>query len=175
MWVYIVSCTLCISVIIGLGCIGRIHQVRRRAPPKRPQRQLCIAALLGSGGHTAELLTILRALPQDQYTPRIYFTTTGDALSLKKAADAEGGSLARHAMQGLCIPRARVVKQSWLTTPLSVANSTAFCVWHLGLAPIFRLRDKSREEHVPWADVLIMNGPATCVPVVIAIIFMRVC
>ena len=143
MWMYLVSCTLCISVIIGLGCIGRIHQIRRRTPPKRPQRQLCIAALLGSGGHTAELLTILRALPQDQYTPRIYFTTTGDALSLKKAADAEGGSLARHAMQGL--------------------------------APIFRRRDKSREEHVPWADVLIMNGPATCVPVVIAIIFMRVC
>ena len=101
------------------------------------------------------------------YTPRIYVVSSGDALSLPKAREAEGGALAPHPLQGLVIPRARAVRQSWLTTPYTVLTSLAHCLWHMGIAPWCRSR-------TPWADVVVMNGPATCVPVVATIWAMRV-
>lgn len=146
-------------------CLWRILAWRR--PASRPAGPLCIAAVLGSGGHTTEMLSILQALPRDRYTPRVYVVSSGDTLSLPKAREAEGGTLAPHPMQGLVIPRARTVRQSWLTTPFTVLGSLAYCLWHVGLAPWWLRR-------TPWADVLVMNGPATCVPVVAAIWAMRV-
>lgn len=153
-----------LGVLVAL-CLWRILAWRR--PLSRPARPLCLAAVLGSGGHTTEMLSILHALPRDMYTPRVYFVSSGDALSLLKAREAEGGTLAPHPMQGLVLPRARKVRQSWLTTPFSVLGSLAYCLWHVGFAPWCLSR-------MPWADVLVMNGPATCVPVVAAIWVMRV-
>ena len=62
--------------------------------------------------------------------------------------------------QVLTIPRARRVHQSLLTTPFSSAWSLAVCVYHITLAPI--VGGKS------FADVLILNGPGTCVMLVLA-------
>ena len=153
------------ALVLVVGCVWRILASRR--PPARPAGPLCIAAVLGSGGHTTEMLSILRALPRDMYTPRVYVVSSGDALSLPKAREAEGGALAPHPLQGLVIPRARTVQQSWLTTPWTVLTSLAYCLWHMGVVP-WRL------SHTPWADVIVMNGPATCVPVVATIWAMRV-
>ena len=92
------------ALVLG-WCVWRI--VASRRPIARPAGPLCIAAVLGSGGHTTEMLSILRALPRDMYTPRVYVVSSGDALSLPMAREAEGGALAPHPLQGLVIPRAR--------------------------------------------------------------------
>ncbi|WFD20266.1 N-acetylglucosaminyldiphosphodolichol N-acetylglucosaminyltransferase [Malassezia caprae] len=125
-------------------------------------------AILGSGGHTAEMLAMLQALPRDAYAPRLYVVSSGDTHSLAKARDIEGGQLAAHPLQALQIPRARRVQQSWASTPFSVAWSVLFSLWHLGILPLWRTRGQR-----PCADVLMMNGPATCVSVVAAMWAMR--
>lgn len=125
-------------------------------------------AVLGSGGHTAEMLAIMQALPQSDYSPRLYVVSSGDTHSLAKARECEGGSLAPHPLQALEIPRARRVRQSWFSTPFSVAASVLYSVWCLGILPLWRTRGQR-----PCADVLLMNGPATCVSVVGAMWLMR--
>ena len=134
----------------------------------RPARPLCTMAVLGSGGHTAEMLAILQALPRSDYTPRLYVVSSGDTHSLTKAREMEGGILAPHPLPALEIPRARRVQQSWASTPFTVAWSVLFSVWHLGIKPLWRTRGRR-----PCADVLLMNGPATCVSVVGAVWPMR--
>ncbi|WFD28100.1 N-acetylglucosaminyldiphosphodolichol N-acetylglucosaminyltransferase [Malassezia nana] len=124
--------------------------------------------LLGSGGHTAEMLAMVQALPSSDYTPRLYLVSSGDTHSLAKAREMEGGSLSVHPLQGLEIPRARHVQQSWASTPWSVARSFLWSLWHLGLVPLWRTRGRRA-----CADVLLMNGPATCVSVVAAMWAMR--
>ena len=91
----------------------------------RPARPLCTMAVLGSGGHTAEMLAILQALPRSDYTPRLYVVSSGDTHSLTKAREMEGGILAPHPLQALEIPRARRVQQSWPTPRMLYIESVA--------------------------------------------------
>lgn len=118
------------------------------------------------GGHTSEMLALLSSLPADQYAPFLYMVSSGDTHSSAKACAFEeqyrGTSKAR---EGLCVavPRARSVGQSWLTTPFTVAWSLGFCMWAFGLAPLYA--HWRRGTRLPFVDVILMNGPATCVPV----------
>ena len=61
------------------------------------------------------------------------------------------------------VPRARRVHQSLLTTPLSSARSLAVCIYHTTLQPLFSGK--------PFADVLVLNGPGTCVMLCLAVYF----
>ncbi len=76
------------------------------------------------------------------------------------------------------IPRARKVHQSFLTTPFSLARSIAFCIDHVALRPIFRRvlgsPDVEARSDGILADVILMNGPGTCVPIVAAVYLLRV-
>lgn len=146
---------------------------RLRATVRRPAGPLCTAAILGSGGHTAEMLALLDALPRDAYAPRVYLVSSGDEMSMAKARAAERArgalDLAAHPLQGLAIPRARAVGQSFLTTPITLAWSALFSAWHLGVVPTWRSRGRRA-----FADVVLMNGPATCVPVAAILFALRV-
>ncbi|WFD29026.1 N-acetylglucosaminyldiphosphodolichol N-acetylglucosaminyltransferase [Malassezia sp. CBS 17886] len=121
------------------------------------------------------MLALLRGLPG---TERLYLSTSGDVWSLAKACayEAGGGAAPRasagRSTDGVQIPRARAVGQSWITTPFTLAWSILFCVWHLGLAPLWR--HARRGDRLPFADVLLMNGPATCVPIGLVIRALRV-
>lgn len=148
-----------------------------------------IAVFLGSGGHTTELLQLVSALPIDRYTRRIYLVSSGDRFSLEKAKDLESRLVARpstdadkpsdsSAAQVLQIPRARKVHQSFLTTPVTLARSVAFCIDHVALRPTLgrrTLSTKGQSSDGPLlADVILMNGPGTCVPIVAAVYLLRV-
>ncbi len=65
----------------------------------------------------------------------------------------------------ITIPRARRVHQSLLTSPLASAWSLAICVYHVSLAPLLLAK--------PFADVLILNGPGTCVMLCLAVYLNR--
>ncbi|VUZ53114.1 unnamed protein product [Hymenolepis diminuta] len=70
--------------------------------------------VLGSGGHTAELLSYVRLLPQS-YTPRIYVSASTDSLSGKKAIELESKDKKNdYLIEEL--PRAREIGQSFFSS-----------------------------------------------------------
>jgi len=162
-----------------LAVLARVYVVVRTprgvVPRKRAQTETChLAVFLGSGGHTSEALALVSALDFSRYTPRTYIVSEGDHLSERKAialeqlkATASSPSSAARASsplrsgiqtgyQVLTIPRARRVHQNLLTIPFTVLRSLLGAVHHVTLAPRLS-RDSSS------FDVLLLNGPGTCV------------
>ncbi|KAI0753943.1 oligosaccharide biosynthesis protein Alg14 like-domain-containing protein [Irpex lacteus] len=129
-----------------------------------------LGTFLGSGGHTTEALTLLSTLDFVRYSPRTYIVSRGDSLSAKKAVALESlkadPSSGIPAYNVITIPRARRVHQSLFTTPFTSILSLATCVYHVTLSPLI--------TGVPFADVLLLNGPGTCVIVCIAAYLNRV-
>src|SRR5947207_14724831 len=61
---------------------------RAQSPlPRRTAARLLV--VLGSGGHTAEMLRLLQPLDFNQYTHRSYVVSSGDVLSEGKAFELE--------------------------------------------------------------------------------------
>lgn len=118
-----------------------------------------------TGGHTGEMLQLIKTLPRAEFIPRVYIVSQGDAHSLSRAHGAD--ELAPHPLQGLVLPRARSVGQSWLTTPFTLAWSMAYTFWVLA-------KNTRWFSDRPCFDVLLMNGPATCVPLCVAVWILRV-
>ncbi|KIM75486.1 glycosyltransferase family 1 protein [Piloderma croceum F 1598] len=129
--------------------------------PSRPHspKECSIAIFLGSGGHTTEALTLVSALDFSRYTPRIYIVSEGDSLSAQKAAalEAQKSSSNKRNYTILTVSRARRVHQSLITTLPTAIISFLTCVDHITMEPLL-----SRGNFRPFADVLILNGPGTC-------------
>ncbi|KAK9268158.1 hypothetical protein L1049_010600 [Liquidambar formosana] len=77
----IVIITISFIVIRVLYVIYRSSKPIRTSVPK-PVSTLII---LGSGGHTAEMLNLLSVLQKDMFTPRFYIAAATDNMSLQKA------------------------------------------------------------------------------------------
>src|SRR3954453_23083552 len=60
-------------------------------PKPSQQNPTHLLVVLGSGGHTAEMLTMLRRLPllSQKYTHRTYVVSSGDSFSTQKADEFE--------------------------------------------------------------------------------------
>ncbi|CCF50099.1 hypothetical protein NDA11_003062 [Ustilago hordei] len=187
----LVLCLFAIAAILLLRLSSilpsrKSRGARRSREQAKTSVQHSVAVFLGSGGHTAELLQLLSALPTDRYPQRIYLVSSGDRFSVDKAKDLErrlcstspdkrqDGPSSAKVIQ---IPRARRVGQSLLTTPLTLARSVAFCADHLALRPLLRpfpSSQKGRPAKPILADLILMNGPATCVPIVVAVYLLRI-
>lgn len=80
------------------------------------------------------------------------------------------------------IPRAREVHQPWIFVPLSTIVSLGECIRIVFASRKEEMRqvgsEKAQSSRVndrrPFADLLIMNGPGTCVPLVLAAYLLRV-
>lgn len=114
--------------------------------------------VLGSGGHTAEMLSIMNVLQNDIYTPRFYVAAATDNMSLKKARVLEeslmqqgenSGRKMIEAAQFVQIYRSREVGQSYITSVGTTLIAMAHALW---------LTLKIRPQ------VIICNGPGTCIP-----------
>jgi hypothetical protein len=57
--------------------------------PVSSQRPLHTLFVLGSGGHTAEMLSLVGALNLQRYAPRYYIAAVTDSMSLTRAATLE--------------------------------------------------------------------------------------
>lgn len=166
------------ALIISIGLLARLVYVTTTGRPKvirRKDGKTCsLAVFLGSGGHTSEMMQLIKALPQDRYTSRTYIMTTNDRFSLDKALEYEksistSNQVTSHSSQFslIYLPRARNVHQRWLSTPLSVLFAFAKCVHRFVI-------QESYLGQCAQADVIIMNGPGTCVPIVASIYLLRV-
>ncbi|OCT52180.1 UDP-N-acetylglucosamine transferase subunit alg14 [Cladophialophora carrionii] len=166
---------------------------RPRSPSDNPPHLLIV---LGSGGHTAEMLNILgqyRRLQHD-WPQRTYVVSSGDDFSASKArefennmsskldkGDPSGGGdpalLVGPTATGydiITVHRARRVHQTLLTTPLSSLRCLWDCIKLLrGTHPDFCPRiagDHSSRPSTP--DLILTNGPGTGVIVILASIIL---
>ncbi|GBB96045.1 hypothetical protein RclHR1_02670014 [Rhizophagus clarus] len=127
-----------------------IKKLTRSVQPEPPFKT-CI--VLGSGGHTMEMLQLVEGLDFETiYQPRIYVVANNDRLSLEKVREFENGKSGGKSKSYdiVQIPRSRQVGQPWLTTPFSVLKALLACLKLIfGDSP----------------DLIICNGPGSCIPV----------
>mmetsp|Transcript_16164 Transcript_16164/g.25211 ORF Transcript_16164/g.25211 Transcript_16164/m.25211 type:complete len:221 (+) Transcript_16164:198-860(+) len=144
-----------IYVFSSIYCSRKGNQPRRKRnfyPRDRPARTLVV---LGSGGHTTEMLGIIAQLQRDRYKPITFIIACTDSTSERRYQHSDHlkpDSVYR-------IPRSREVGQSYFTSIFTT-------LW--SIASVFRL--------VFWTrpDVLICNGPGTCIPVAFSVICLRI-
>jgi beta-1,4-N-acetylglucosaminyltransferase len=143
-----------------------------------------LLVVLGSGGHTAEMIVMLTDLSTWSYRHRTYIVSEGDSVSAEKARrleetfyrDAERLNrqdnrtvedvYGSYSVQ--VIPRARKVHQSLLTTPFSCLRTfiAAIRLLYRGPGPRF-----PKAPRVP--DLILTNGPATSAILIFASLALR--
>ncbi|XP_050368311.1 uncharacterized protein LOC126786510 [Argentina anserina] len=166
----IMACVFTISVVLVnviLILIRLLYVLCRtgkplntRGSPGSAPPSLSTLIILGSGGHTAEMLNLLSVLQKDRFYPRFYIAAATDNMSLQKAhllEETEGkveGIIGSRFMQ---IYRSREVGQSYITSVLTTSIAIGHALWLM-----LRIRPQ----------VILCNGPGTCVPLcVIAFLF----
>jgi len=177
--------TACSVVLFSLVVLCRLaqviyktHRVRTttatdvsNTPSSAALKGCRLAIFLGSGGHTGEMLRLLTALDFARYTPRTYIISSGDSLSLAKVSeleaaradleDSESGR-AKPAWTAKVIPRARKVHQSFWTAPITTVYSFGTCLQLFTLPSFLPGGTGAR------VDLILLNGPGSCVPIAIA-------
>jgi len=115
-------------------------------------------AVVGSGGHTSELIELLKALSTNYY-PRIYVIADTDKRSLSKIDDFEKSLESNKDYNIIKVKRSREVAQSWISTIYTtfIALIESFCILL---------------QHKP--NLILCNGPGTCIPVCLAAFSMRI-
>jgi beta-1,4-N-acetylglucosaminyltransferase len=111
---------------------------------RRPARTLVV---LGSGGHTAEMLSLCRAMDASRYVPATFVVAATDHMSEARAEDTlldTAWASHRDRCRFWRVPRAREVGQSWLST---MATTALACVHALGIITTVR------------PELILVNGP----------------
>ncbi|KAG2364894.1 oligosaccharide biosynthesis protein Alg14-like protein [Suillus spraguei] len=188
----LLSFFLCFSARLFF-VISSSRRIRLSPENHRPPQTCSIAIFLGSGGHTSEALKLVSALDFVRYSPRTYIVSEGDALSARKALALEHIKAIDHVFSDvrniskhfnppdltrlkvqpqyklLTIPRARRVHQPLLSTPPDAVKALLVCMYLVSVRPLFE-KGGSRQ---PFVDLLILNGPGTCVILCAAILLNR--
>ncbi|CAO2039506.1 unnamed protein product [Urochloa humidicola] len=141
--------------------LWRSGQPSSGSPPTAGLRCLIV---LGSGGHTAEMMNIVTAVQKDRFTPRYYVAALTDNMSLQKAQVYEQSLIQSeeetiknaHFMQ---IYRSREVGQSYITSIATTLLATFHAMWL-----VIRIRPQ----------VIFCNGPGTCFPLCVSAFILKV-
>lgn len=131
--------------------------VVRKGSECKPGKKGSVSSLVvaGSGGHTTEILRLVDSLSQ-AYSPRHYVIADTDKMSEHKIRILEASRNETDAPPKFTIhriPRSREVRQSWISSFISTLNALRYSI-----PLVFRLRP----------DVVLCNGPGTCVPLCVA-------
>ncbi|KAF3906974.1 hypothetical protein ABW21_db0202530 [Orbilia brochopaga] len=166
-----------------LGPVTEITQSSRIVEITTPARSH-VLFILGSGGHTAEMLSMIKNLSPDSVTHRTYVVSSGDKHSAQRAQGFEesvygNAAPSKSGKEGsrsigyrlIEIPRARVVGQSWLTTPFTCLVCLSRCMDVLRGSEMNTWPRQMREswKGMEFPDVVVCNGPATAVMLVYAV------
>lgn len=163
-WLPLALATLFITLTTRL-IVVLLFYVGKPLPSSSIRRHLTTLIVLGSGGHTAEMLNLVAVLNKDRFCPRWYIAAATDNMSLARAKVAEESGMEKaegRMLQGskyMQIYRSREVGQSYLT---SIGTTLVAMVHALWL--ILKIRP----------DVILCNGPGTCMPLCIAGFFLKV-
>jgi beta-1,4-N-acetylglucosaminyltransferase len=162
----------------GIGKGEKGSKSKRRRPEKKNDDDAasCVKTMivLGSGGHTAEVLRVLRHLSGDKYRPRVYAVSSTDEMSAQRAlrmekevfhiksnntkATSSKDQNGRKKGDGgevkvVRIPRSREVGQSYV--------SSVFTTLYSFFASI-------KTVALERPTLLLCNGPGTCLPVCVS-------
>ncbi|XP_044003942.1 UDP-N-acetylglucosamine transferase subunit ALG14 homolog [Aphidius gifuensis] len=133
-------------VLIILGRLFYFIYYERGQPVNDKSKTIKTMIILGSGGHTTEMLRVVKYLNFNNYTPRVYVHADTDQMSENKISDIDNND----DVKVLKIPRSREVGQSYLssisTTIIACLNSAVF-LWF------------------EKPNLILCNGPGTCVPI----------
>ncbi|KAL8948305.1 MAG: hypothetical protein Q9222_005500 [Ikaeria aurantiellina] len=164
--------------------------------PRRRGQKTRLLIVLGSGGHTTEMLALLHELDPSVYTHRSYVVSSGDEFSALKAVEFEERLAAQGDKSNLAVkhfrstydistvPRARQIHQSLLTTPISSLRCLYACFAVLRAPstqrtiasnPTQEVAAQQTEEAIPYTypHLIIANGPATAALVILASLLLR--
>jgi len=140
-----------------------------------------MVVVLGSGGHTAEMMSLLRDVDAKRYTHRTYIISSGDSFSAGKALEIERviQSNQKHPsvtvtkageidpVTGIwdiqVVPRARKIHQPLYSAPFS----SLWCLIGCSRA-LYATSRVSKAAPSEYPDVIITNGPATAVILILA-------
>ncbi|CAA6669729.1 unnamed protein product [Spirodela intermedia] len=144
-----------------------LYHTGRPLRSKKGVRPLRTLIILGSGGHTAEMLNLLAVLDKDKFNPRFYISAITDSMSLQKAEVYEESIAPQNTGTGdemnpahfMKIYRSREVGQSYIT---SVGTTIVAIIHALWLT--FKIRPQ----------VVICNGPGTCIPLCVCSFLLKV-
>ncbi|CAO1430830.1 unnamed protein product [Diamesa hyperborea] len=103
--------------------------------------------VLGSGGHTTEMLEIVKKLNFQKYTPRLYVVAENDQNSVDKLLAIEKD---KSDYKIYPITRSRNVKQSYSSSIKTTLVAIMKCI-----PLVFHLKP----------DLILCNGPGTCIPI----------
>lgn len=157
-WLLLALITLFITLTTRLVVV-LLFYVGKPLPSSSIRKPLTTVIVLGSGGHTAEMLNLVAVLNKDRYCPRWYIAAATDNMSLARAKVAEESGMEQagcRTLQGskyMQIYRSREVGQSYLTSIGTTLVAMVHAFWL-----IFKIRP----------DVILCNGPGTCIPLCIA-------
>ncbi|KAL6242036.1 UDP-N-acetylglucosamine transferase subunit [Rhinocladiella similis] len=177
-------------ILLNIIFFRLVSILSRPAPSSRPQASSSnpthILIVLGSGGHTAEMLNILSQAPclQLDFTYRTYVVSSGDGFSALKAHEFEKSLLADlSSTPGITVPdhtstnydivtvhRARRVHQGLLTAPWTSLRCLLDCIDVL--KGTHRDLKSSQNKQRGYPDLILTNGPGTGVIVVLASIIL---
>ncbi|XP_048447100.1 UDP-N-acetylglucosamine transferase subunit ALG14 isoform X2 [Pyrus x bretschneideri] len=160
------GCAVAITLLIAVATLivtRLLYVLHRTGKPHKPSsskgsapQPLSTLIVLGSGGHTAEMINLLSVLQRDRFAPRFYIAAATDNMSLQKARLLEENADESSSSQFMQIYRSREVGQSYFTSVLTTLTALAHGLWLM-----IRIRPQ-----------ILCNGPGTCVPLcVIAFIF----
>ncbi|AWP21010.1 UDP-N-acetylglucosamine transferase subunit ALG14 -like [Scophthalmus maximus] len=142
-----------VIIFTCLFFIARLYIVVKNRPKHKAGAKGRVAVLVvaGSGGHTTEILRLTECLSA-AYAPRHYVIADTDQMSEEKICTFERSRQRSDSETQftICrIPRSREVHQSWTSSVVSTLKALQYSV-----PLVFRLRP----------DVVLCNGPGTCVP-----------
>ena len=144
-----------------------------RPLPRRRGTPTHLLIVLGSGGHTAEMFSLLHDLDPYSYRHRSYVVSVGDSFSALKAQDFEKSLSQRSASQTVgtytihLVPRARNIHQPLFATPLPALRCLFSC--------LTLQRTPPRHDVLATPDQILLNGPGTALIVVLASLVLRFC
>ncbi|XP_062848282.1 UDP-N-acetylglucosamine transferase subunit ALG14 homolog [Trichomycterus rosablanca] len=142
---------LCGCFLVLIIFILRLIVVLRTECKPGKKGSVSVLVVAGSGGHTTEVIRLMGSL-SPSYSPRHYVIADTDKMSEEKirtfeASKKDGDTFSQFTIHR--IPRSREVRQSWTSSVISTLRSLLHSV-----PLVFRLRP----------DVVLCNGPGTCIP-----------
>lgn len=138
--------------IVLFFILRTLYLIRFKSRNKFKKKCARTLIVIGSGGHTSEMIRHVKNLDPNLYQPRLYVMADTDTSSEPKIKELELEYLkiTKTDYSIIKIPRSRHVNQSYITSIFTTLHSIIKCV------PIVY-------SYKP--DLILCNGPGTCIPI----------
>jgi len=151
MWIALACLALVLRLVVFWRSIGKPLRLDQGTQRRK------FLVVLGSGGHTSEMLRLLQSLESEQDRFSITFVVAdSDPTSLARIVPMLGAGWSYHVER---IPRIRAVGES---------------VFHAVLRIPMTFLSGVRIASACAPDVILVNGPGTCLPLVFASVVLQI-